>query len=681
MAKNITLTSTQIMAAEQLRLIWNAKKKKLGLTQEKVAQLCQWNTQAAFNAYLQARVPLNTDAILRLSKVLQIHPTEIMPALADILPTNNIEIVTPQEAFSHAEKMIINMLRSITDEQTNIAIKKNLEGIAFQSAEKARVYAELMTAYEEIAFYKVDKERCASELVITNRELDFQNIEKEKRASEILIANQNLIIQNAQKEKLTAELLIANQELAFQNTERGQRAFELETLNFSLIVQYDERQKLSNNLASANELLFYQNVEKEKRADELLIANKELAFQNSEKEKRADELLIANKELAFQNSEKEKRAAELQIANEKITVINKEFITTNEELIFQNVETEKRTEELVISYKEKDFQVLETSRLLTKLVIANQELVFQNAEKEKRAAELVIINSQNEMLIHQVNHLQKIESIGRLTAGVSHDFNNILACMLGFNELNTFISDDIKDETLKSELDNNIKQIANAGQRAVELIQKMMTYSRQDTKKVKTPYARPTPEIINEVLDMLRPALTSLINLEFINNCGVNDGNCNDCSRRNTCDDQIQIDAIDLHQIITNLAMNARDAMKERGGCITISLDKVAEVNTKCVACTKVIEGDFIELGVADNGTGIEPKIIDRMFDPFFTTKPQGQGTGLGLSTLTGLVHSALGHIVVDSNLTKPNQGTMFKLLFPVATPVLASVSIGNHGI
>jgi len=111
----------------------------------------------------------------------------------------------------------------------------------------------------------------------------------------------------------------------------------------------------------------FQNAEKEKRADELVIANTELAFQNTEKEKRAAELVIANTELAFQNTEKEKRAAEL--------------------------------------------------------LIANEELIFQNAEKEARAVELNFVNDSKEAFRHQVNQMQKIESIGRLTSGIAHDFN------------------------------------------------------------------------------------------------------------------------------------------------------------------------------------------------------------------------------------------------------------------
>ncbi|MEN9595791.1 MAG: Sensor histidine kinase RcsC, partial [Pseudomonadota bacterium] len=99
---------------------------------------------------------------------------------------------------------------------------------------------------------------------------------------------------------------------------------------------------------------------------------------------------------------------------------------------------------------------------------------------------------------------------------------------------------------------------------------------------------------------------------------------------------------------------------------ITISLKTVTNMKAHCVACASMIEGDFIELCVADNGTGIDPTIIHRLFDPFFTTKPQGEGTGLGLSSVSGIVHKSSGHLLVESNQTEFNHGTAFKLLFPI---------------
>ena len=165
---------------------------------------------------------------------------------------------------------------------------------------------------------------------------------------------------------------------------------------------------------------------------------------------------------------------------------------------------------------------------------------------------------------------------------------------------------------------------------------------------------KPTQVLIKEVLEILGTALTDGITAEATLECT----------------DDIQIDSFDLHQILINLAVNARDAMKEQGGVIQISLRTVTNVKAYCVACAAAIKGDFIELSVSDNGTGIEQHIINRIFDPFFTTKQQGEGTGLGLSTLSGIVHHSNGHILVSSNTTQPNQGTTFKLLFPLLKAV-----------
>jgi signal transduction histidine kinase/integral membrane sensor domain MASE1 len=380
-----------------------------------------------------------------------------------------------------------------------------------------------------------------------------------------------------------------------------------------LIVTNEKLAALNEEFAITNEELILQNYEKEQRAAELVIANKELAFQNTERKKRATELVNANEKLAFENTEKEQRAAELVVANEKLE--------------FQNTAKERRAMELII---------------------ANEELAFQNVEKEKRAVELIQSHNQNSLLNSQVNQMQKLESIGRLTSGIAHDFNNILACMLGFNEMNTYISEDIIDSQLKIELEKNTKQISDAGQRAVTLIKKMMTYSRQDTHQESVD-VKPTQEVINEVVGMLRPALTSRVNLKV----------------ELKCNDDIQIDAIDLHQILTNLAVNARDAMKERGGVMTIALNTLTILNAQCVACAEMISGDFIELSVSDNGTGIDSTVIHRIFDPFFTTKAVGEGTGLGLSTVIGMVHSSHGHVLIDSDLTEESHGTTFRLFFP----------------
>jgi PAS domain S-box-containing protein len=249
-------------------------------------------------------------------------------------------------------------------------------------------------------------------------------------------------------------------------------------------------------------------------------------------------------------------------------------------------------------------------------------------------------------LTNQVNQMQKVESLSRLTSGIAHDFNNILSAIIGYNHLNTFAGEDCENQKLKEEILFNTEQVNMASERATNLIKKMMTYSRQNTEN-KEIEVKPTHEVIDEVLSMIRPALTSKfqLNAELDN------------------DLTIQIDSTELHQILTNLIVNARDAMKQ-GGLITISLKQVTTHGLVCNSCAKTLQGEFIELSVADNGTGIDQAVIAHIFDPFFTTKPVGEGTGLGLSTVSGMVHEADGHIVIESNTTEPNQGTSFKLLF-----------------
>lgn len=124
MTKRRDLTEKEIKAATRLQQIWNDKKKELGLTQEKVAQMCEWSNQSAFGAYLLGRVPLNTDAVLRLAKVFKIHPTEIMPELADLLPTVSAGNLQEElDTFTAEEKTFIQMLRRVTSEQKKDAIE------------------------------------------------------------------------------------------------------------------------------------------------------------------------------------------------------------------------------------------------------------------------------------------------------------------------------------------------------------------------------------------------------------------------------------------------------------------------------------------------------------------------------------------------------------------------------
>jgi len=268
--------------------------------------------------------------------------------------------------------------------------------------------------------------------------------------------------------------------------------------------------------------------------------------------------------------------------------------------------------------------------------------------REQNKAELIEEIERNKNLNHQVLQLQKIESIGRLTSGIAHDFNNILFSIIGYNQLNTYAGEDCTDAKLKEEILFNTEQVKLASERAVNLIKKMMAYSRQNTTNTEIE-VKPTHEVIDEVLVMVRPALTSRFKLNA------------EVDEKLT----IQIDSTSLHQILTNLIVNARDAMKQ-GGSITVALKQIKAHELVCNSCVQKHEGEFIELSVADNGTGIDENIVSHIFDPFFTTKETGEGTGLGLSAVSGMVHEAEGHIIVESITEVLNTGTTFRLLFPL---------------
>lgn len=261
------------------------------------------------------------------------------------------------------------------------------------------------------------------------------------------------------------------------------------------------------------------------------------------------------------------------------------------------------------------------------------------------------LEKHNQMLLLQVAHMQKIDSIGRLTAGISHDFNNLLAGILGYTELCEFISEELPVNDLTIDLQRNLEQIKKASNRAAMLISQMMTYCRQGKNStIQNPevkFTSATSSSIREIVGMVRVGLTDQFYIDLELNESLS----------------VVIADGDLHQVLTNLLVNARDAIKEKGGIIRVKLAMVELERGMCNACSSPIQGEFIELSVSDSGTGIEEETMTKIFDPFFTTKSVGEGTGLGLSMVIGIVHRAGGHILVES---EPGVRTTFRLLFPM---------------
>ena len=295
----------------------------------------------------------------------------------------------------------------------------------------------------------------------------------------------------------------------------------------------------------------------------------------------------------------------------------------------------------------------EIGEIVDALISTSVRLGFDVAYKNKKDIEIIKYeeklksHEEKEILINHINQLQRIDSIGRMTAGISHNFNNILSAIIGYNELNVYVAENCENYEVKNEILENTNHISIASEKAADLIKTMMTYAHQNNEK-KIKNVKKTSIVINDVMVLIKPALNSKVTIEV------------------EIEEEliIEIDEVELHQILINLIINSRDAMKKNGK-IKINMKSVM-INTECTACLKKMKGKFIQLSVADNGTGISEAVIDKIFEPFFTTKEVGDGTGIGLASVCGLVHEVNGHIIVKSDTSKETCGTTFKLLFPI---------------
>jgi len=237
---------------------------------------------------------------------------------------------------------------------------------------------------------------------------------------------------------------------------------------------------------------------------------------------------------------------------------------------------------------------------------------------------------------------QKMESLGQLTGGIAHDFNNILASVLGFARL--ALRRHAPDKT--GELAEFLHEIIIAGERARDLVMKMLAFGRAQPGAGSTPLA-PAP-LAKEALKMLSAAIPASIRI--------------DTRFEETLPD-IALDPVAFHQILVNLVINARDAIGEKG-LITLALTTKQTTDQSCSACHERFSGQYVELLVTDTGHGISAENMPRIFEPFFTTKGVGMGSGMGLAMVHGLVRGAGGHFLVES---LPGQGASFHVFLPLA--------------
>ena len=242
----------------------------------------------------------------------------------------------------------------------------------------------------------------------------------------------------------------------------------------------------------------------------------------------------------------------------------------------------------------------------------------------------------------RLQQTQKMEAIGTLAGGIAHDFNNILGAIIGYTELSQKNIDD------KKKVSGHLNKILTAGYRAKDLVQQILTFSRQTEQETIPLKVR---LIVKEVLKLIRASLPATIEIhEEIESDSIIIGN-----------------PTQIHQVVMNLCTNAAHAMKEKGGRLSVGLISEKLESSFIKNYPDLSAGEYVKIIVKDTGSGISPNLIERLFDPFFTTKEKGEGTGLGLSVVHGIVKSLKGEIIVESS---PGKGSCFTVLFPVAEAV-----------
>ena len=295
---------------------------------------------------------------------------------------------------------------------------------------------------------------------------------------------------------------------------------------------------------------------------------------------------------------------------------------------------EERTVDLAIANSELEGEIAERQ-------CAQEELQEQTVTLEKMVSELQVTQDALIKSGTDLRQAQKMEAVGTLAAGIAHDFNNILTGILGFTELS------INKLPKGSPAIEGMTRVYDSGLRAAELVKQILTYCRKGEQEMKRVYVAP---VVKDVFALLRSSLptTIEINLEIpfsLSSCVVN------------------ADQTQLFQVLMNLGTNALHAMREKGGVLNVEMAEI-NLDDKFIRHHPGLEtGAHLLLTVSDTGKGMGPEVLERIFDPYFTTKKAGEGTGLGLSVVSGIIKNHGGAMTVDS---EPDKGATFRIYLPL---------------